>query len=45
MIPFRWSKEAIYTIVEADNLPVICKIPKETVPEALKMGDAITSGN
>jgi len=37
MVPFNWTQEKVYTIVEADNIPVICRTPKE-VPKALTMG-------
>ena len=37
MVPFNWTEEKIYTIVEAGRIPVICRTPKE-VPKALMMG-------
>jgi hypothetical protein len=36
-IPFNWTEERVYKVVEADNKPVICKVPK-VLPQALTMG-------
>jgi hypothetical protein len=38
MVPFNWTQEKVYTIVEAGgyHCDVICRTPKE-VPKALTM--------
>ena len=37
MVPFNWTEEKVYNIVEAGDTKVICRKPKE-VPKALTMG-------